>query len=228
MKNLNANTGNAKKHLISLLTLLLILAVMLSFVGCKDKKAQIDLGPARDCSKSMDIISSNFDTFFAFSGGSGSRHSKENAYRIWSSSLLSQEDVKTLQKALNHGQEKGQRSAIRDEMQLYLGTKDGVDYIYIDRYNHSLEQPLVFKSNLPYSFASIIEEFERLSGKDLTQEFLNDCNVNQAIGEPGGIFINLRFNQGNMKAIEFYWAIIDGQFYVVCPALNEAQTENNA
>ena len=87
----------------------------------------------------------------------------------------------------------------------------------------------MFKSNLSYSFASIIEEFERLSGKEITQEFLKDCNVNPTTGEPGGIFLDLTFNKhGYALAVEYYWAIIDGQFYVVCPALNEAQTENNA
>lgn len=54
---------------------------------------------------------------------------------------------------------------------VYLGIDDGKDYIYIQY----LDTGKVFKfeSDLHFSFTSVIEKFEELSGTKLTKEFLN-------------------------------------------------------
>ena len=210
-------------NLLKIIVVLVATVSLIGITGC-------GLGKERDCAKSTDIIENNFDTFFAFSGSSNTENSKIEAQEIWLSRLLREEDELILKKTIGYDRNKFSNWKIAQQhFQIYLGTKDGFDYVYIDRYNNALKEPLVFKSNLSYSFASIIEEFERLSGKEITQEFLKDCNVNPTTGEPGGIFLDLTFNKhGYALAVEYYWAIIDGQFYVVCPALNEAQTENNA
>ncbi len=136
-----------------------------------------------------------FDTFLAFT--------TIQMGDVYNLGLISEEDWNIF-KPYNSG-----------EYDVYLGTKEGVDYVLL---TSSPQKTFIFKSNLDYSYKEVIAEFERLSGCELTDEFLTTSAYDNYLRrETGGISLCFRFETGENHSCEipYFRAIINGKVYVV-------------
>ncbi len=146
--------------------------------------------------KMNEANASYFDTFLAFT-----TVQMGDVYRL---GLLSDADWSIFE-PYNYG-----------EYDVYLGTKDGVDYVIL---TSSLpKKTFIFKSNLNYKFEDVITEFERLSGCELTNKFLTTSVYDKYLRrETGGISLCLKRENGDAFSGEmpYFRAEIDGKIYVI-------------
>lgn len=99
------------------------------------------------------------------------------------------------------------------DVSVYLGIDDGKDYIYVQY----LDTGKVFKfeSDLYFSFTSVIEKFEELSGTELSKEFLNSNKTDffkTKLCE--GIFLKYE-NLGSGNSRTYFKATINEKEYEV-------------
>ena len=104
--------------------------------------------------------------------------------------------------------------------QIALGIRNDIDYIYLIDYcgydnnlGKEVINTFIFKSNLDYSFLSIIDEFEIQIGKELTDEFLNSSYYDNQNALSSGIILG--FTQDNDTYQEYYIVKLDGNVYLV-------------
>lgn len=106
------------------------------------------------------LIEEYFDEFFFFSGGVRERIETDV---ILKTSIISETDKNTLKEYCN-GKSRG--------FNIYFGVKDNKEIIVLHDISGKPYGRLVFENNLSYSYKSVVEKFEELSGEKLTQEFL--------------------------------------------------------
>lgn len=149
-------------------------------------------------------LEENFDTFVAFGGGSRNMFSVD---LLLNSNLINEEDKKVLSDY--NSTCKGNKY-----YNLYLGVKDGKDIVEF----HHLSKPykiLQFSSNLNYSFEAIIQEFEELSGEQLSKEFLYESNSDALTGEETlGIVVEFKRNENGVYSI-YFKTTLNGKVYTI-------------
>ena len=137
---------------------------------------------------------------------------------ILRSNLISEDDK---QKLKNYETEIKKIYPIHSVMfQIALGIKDGKDIIYlIDRcgYDIKLEKTVynvfIFNSNLPYSFDTLVNDFEELSGKELTNDFLNKSHYDDQRLQEYGII--LAFIKKDEQYQEYYILKLEGNVFIL-------------
>ncbi|MBR2933511.1 MAG: hypothetical protein IKC33_04280 [Clostridia bacterium] len=169
--------------------------------------------------KTPAVIDTYFDTFFAYSGVNVDRNIIVliDANEILASDLLSDADKAIFEKEHKAKQKSTKRRNGPLEYEIFLGVKDGKDIVYIQSANINSGLKLVYESNLPFTFDSVIKEFERLSGTTLTQEFLQDCERHLVLNQPGGITVYLVPNAEKTKYNLVFWSLINNQIYITSP-----------
>ena len=169
--------------------------------------------------KNIDIIKEYFDTFFAFSGYSiinGSYYYPTLlAEELLLSDFLNEEDKAIFE-------EHAESLDYKQRYVAFLGAKDGKEMMYIAVNLAPSMGEFVFESNLPFTYDSVVKEFERLSGTELTQEFLTDCTRNKVLDQQNGILFHLVPNADKTAYIFVFWANINGQIYITSPDLIKA------
>lgn len=188
--------------------------VMGSTMKTKSTQATIDkpigdiagnISPAKDSFYTENY----FDSFIAFSGGSIEfLHTDE----LLKTNLIDEESKQEI-KAYSD------RNTHNPFFNVYLGIKDGKDTVVLTHMDAPYEV-FVYESKLGYSLSDIVNKFEILSGKKLSQEFLKSSVFYEGFNyEMGGI--TMRFVQGYSDGfskrflVEYYSAIIDGMLYVL-------------
>ncbi len=152
-------------------------------------------------------LEENFDSFFAF--GSGSPINLLTIDIIINSNLIDDSDKKILK---NYKREyKNTRNY--EFFNLYLGEKNGKDIIILS----PLGEPKIsftFKSNLNYTFNEVKKEFEDMSDKKLTKEFLYGSKFDNTLKrEIMGIIVS--FKKIEEKYIPYYTMELDGKIYII-------------
>lgn len=187
---------------ISIYTLCLcLLSVFLTVLIQNQKYSNNPIGPYLKPGTKADkeYLDENFDVYFAFCESTKQIYTLEV---FLNSNLLSKEDKKVFA---------DQKNTYFD---LNLGIKDGVDIVEITRLGYS---PYVyqFKSNLNYSFESIIKEFEEMSGQKLTEEFLKGSYKDSVINsELLGIIVEFKRLENDTFGI-YFRTTINGIVYVI-------------
>jgi hypothetical protein len=151
-----------------------------------------------------------FDLCVAFSGNYSSSSNYIPLSKFLLTDLLKEEDKLQLIKTFNL------RTDIIDNSvscNFYLLTDEGKDYIFIKQLNDEFKE-FIFESNFSYDFMSIVEEFEKLSGVELTKEWLNDNEYDTIGNLTTGINIYFREVEPGVYK-EYYTALIDGTMYVI-------------
>ena len=156
------------------------------------------------------LMLSEFDLCVAFSGRYSAGTNLMPLSKFLLTDLLNDEDKNQLIEAFNL------RTDVIDlsvSCNFYLLIDDGKDYVFIKQLNGEFKE-FTFESNFSYDFMSIVEEFEKLSGVELTKEWLNDNEYDTIGNLTTGI--NIYFREvvpGVYK--EYYTALIDGTMYVI-------------
>ncbi len=161
-----------------------------------------DINPGKE---SKEYLRENFDEFVAF--GSGNPSQLFTIEMISKSDLINSGDIKQLNQFLTDNR-------LADAYcNMYFGTKNGVDIVQI----HVLTKPykvFEFELKLNYKLSEIVEEFEKLSGGKISNEFLtNSCFDDILKEETEGIII--KFNSYNGLYQIYFKASIDGKIYTV-------------
>ena len=100
---------------------------------------------------------------------------------------------------------------------IYFVIKDGKDIIQIDDINpvNNGSKTFYFESNLNYSFDSIVNDFENMTGTKLTDEFLNSSVYDKKLGKlVSGIILCFNLNDEGIY-VPYYKVIIEGKVYVL-------------
>lgn len=143
-----------------------------------------------------------FDRLIAY----GPKNNTMLGYRInysiiANSSIISDEDLAILKESGEHGQ-----------LCIYFGIKNNQDYIYI--FEPTMKIDYLFKSNLNYSFLSIIDDFKSTYNIELNQEYLNEIKYDDAGNLYSGLIINFIKNDEGIYNIA-YLANYNGKCYVI-------------
>ncbi len=93
---------------------------------------------------------------------------------------------------------------------IYMGTKFETDYIFI--YDWIGDGKFEFESNLFYSYANVLQDFENQSGEMLTDEFLTKASPLSSADRG----ISLVFMEKDNNYIPYFEAIINNKAYIVC------------
>lgn len=176
--------------------------------------------------KAVWVIDENFDEFYIFSGD----RDMVDMDIVLKTNIISEKDKNALKEYCSgNGRSK-------KYFNVYMGVKDNRDIVVFHDISSKPYERLVFESNLSYSFKSVVEKFEEMSGEKLTQEFLKESRWDEyydsqigeiisSVNDTGGI--SMRFSLWVTEGfvgrylIEYYTAIINGQIYVVtCRQLN--------
>ena len=164
----------------------------------------VDVSPAKLGEK---YLVENFDSFFAF--GSPKPTNMFTIDIIINSNLIDDSDKDIL---INYKKEYRNKRNY-EYFNLYLGEKDGNDIVILS----PLGEPMIsftFKSNLNYSFDEVKKEFEEVSGKKLTREFLYGSEYDAFSGRQI-MGISVIFKKLEEKYILYYRMELDGMIYVV-------------
>ena len=104
--------------------------------------------------------------------------------------------------------------------QIALGIKDGKDIIYlIDGCGYDIElektvnSVFIFNSNLSYSFDTLVNDFEELTGKELTNDFLNKSHYDDQHLQEYGII--LAFIEKDEQYQEYYILKLEGNVFIL-------------
>ncbi|MBQ3495118.1 MAG: hypothetical protein IJA76_00305 [Clostridia bacterium] len=201
--------------------LVLFVIGVTTYTNFKHNKQQITQAQgATFVGKLTNIIDEHFDTFFALSGEEPlvlgpHDHPMLKAKELLLSNFLNEEDKKIFQKHVD-------KVGTGHTYVAFLGVKDGKEIMYLVVNSSSKSGGFTFESNLPFTYDSVIKEFERLSGTELTQEFLTDCTRNKVLDQPNGILFHLVPNADKTAYIFVFWANINGQIYITSPDLIKA------
>lgn len=151
-----------------------------------------------------DSLLNIFDKFFAYGPYTigGVSLSKLYTYSmINESNILSDEDEKIL---YNYAREYN----YRNKFVIYMGVIDEIDTILIiDAYFNKF---MYFKSNLDYKFQDVIDKFESITNKKITNDFLTASRINEFEIEAGGI--TLMFTR---EYNPYYVIWIENTYYTV-------------
>lgn len=186
--------------IISVMTTMLVLNHNISNNGA------ILEGGVSPCKIDKKYLNEKFDQFIAF----GSESSKQmfNIDLLLKSNLIDDEAKSEL---IEFAKPYDSKSIY---FNIYLGIKNGIDIVEL----HLLVSPynlFAFKSNLAYSYESILNEFELMCGEKLSDDFLTGSTYDPSIGvETSGILIN--FNEGKDGLSSIYFkTTINGKVYVI-------------
>ena len=168
-----------------------------------------------DPGKYTDFAKKEFDTFFAFSG-----YWLENMHQmghdlnfdILRTDIISESDKDAIREFEKANGKSGKNVYYYN---IYMGMKDGKDTVVLSRLIAPY-QTFKFESNLQYSFSSVIEKFEEVSGEKLTQDFLCGSEWNDYYAtEMGGITLRFVQNGYKNKYVPYYTVFINGKVYIL-------------
>ena len=174
-----------------------------------------------DPGKSPEFIEKEFDELLAFGSWwleNGITFTENVKFDLLGTDIISESDKDAIREFEKANGKSGKNVYYYN---IYMGMKDGKDTVVLSRLIAPY-QTFKFESNLQYSFSSVLEKFEELSGEELTREFLLDSTFdNDYYYSVGGISVRfvldaLNYNHQKGKSyIAYYIAIIDGQVYIV-------------
>lgn len=208
-KKKNYKIVNITKYLkIAVYTVFICILSIFVTISIKDglftRSGAGDVSPLKLDEK---YLEENFDNFYAF--GSGSQINLITIDIIINSNLIDDSDKEILK---NYKREyKNKRNY--EFFNLYLGEKNGKDIIILS----PLGEPKIsftFKSNLNYTFNEVKKEFEDISDKKLTKEFLYGSKFDNTLKrEIMGIIVS--FKKIEEKYIPYYTMELDGKIYII-------------
>lgn len=156
------------------------------------------------------LMLSEFDLCIAFSGKYSAGTNQMPLSKFLLTDLLSEVDKNQLIETFNLKKDIIDYSVACN---FYLLIDEGKDYVFIKQINGEYKE-FTFESNFSYDFISIVEEFETLSGVELTEEWLNDNEYDTMGNLTTGINIYFREVEPGVYK-EYYTAIINNQVYVI-------------
>ncbi|MDE6414381.1 MAG: hypothetical protein K2K48_03115 [Anaeroplasmataceae bacterium] len=166
-----------------------------------DTNSQHNADPSKLDAK---YLEEHFDIFVAFGGGPTEMFPID---LLLNSDLIKEEDKPILSEY--NSSCKGFNNRYYN---VYLGVKDGKDVVEL----HHLSDPykiFEFSSNLNYSFESIIYDFEKKSGENLTQDFLCGADLDKS-RKTQGIFVDFKFLEDGSYGVYFISTIKD-RVYII-------------
>ena len=157
-----------------------------------------DINPRKD----KNIVNDYFDEFFAF--GSDSPTSLYSIDVLLNSNVLSEKNKTILSQSEN---------SMTSYYNLYFGIKEGVDRVILTQLSDPYEI-LIFQSNFDYSFSECINEFEQMSGQEITQDYLKSSNFDNTLKkETNGVIIH--FKSTDNRHYAYYTININDNLYVL-------------
>lgn len=191
--------------IIALYTLCICIVSIFSTLIVKNRLDNSSLSGDVDPSKlDAEYLEQHFDVFVAFGGG---------AKKMFPVDLLLNSDlIKEEDKLILSDYNSTSKESNNIFYNVYLGVKNGKDIVEL----HHLSKPyktFEFSSNLDYTFESIIYEFEELSGKKLTQDFLCGADGNKS-RETQGIFVDFTLLEDGTYGVYFI-STIEDRIYAV-------------
>ena len=156
------------------------------------------------------LMLSEFDLCVAFSGKYSAGTNQMPLSKFLLTDLLNEEDKNQLIEVFNLRKDVIDYSVVCN---FYLLVDEGKDYVFIKQVNGEYKE-FIFESNFTYDFMDIVEEFESLSGVELTKEWLNDNEYDTMGNLTTGINIYFREVEPGIYK-EYYTAIINNQLYVI-------------
>lgn len=152
--------------------------------------------------KNKDLATKYFDVFYAF--GSASPASLYSLDILLNSNMLSDESKNILRQS---------ESSSNSFYNVYLGMKDGVDYVVLSQLNDPYSI-LVFESIFDYSFNDCISEFQKMCCHEITQDYLISSKFDNLLKkETKGILVN--FKLINRQYFAYYTLEMNGILYVL-------------
>ncbi len=183
-----------------------LISVFLTILIQQQLNNDISVGDVSPNKLDEEYLEESFDTFVAFGGGSRNMFSID---LLINSNLIKQEDKKALSDYTASCSGANNRY-----YNIYLGVKNGKDIIEL----HHLSKPykiFKFSSNLDYTFDTIIQEIEELSGEKLNKEFLLGSNNDPLIGEETlGIVADFKKNENGQYSV-YFKSILNGKLYMI-------------
>lgn len=168
-----------------------------------------------DPGKSPEFIEKEFDELLAFGSWwleNGITFTENVKFDLLGTDIISESDKDAIREFEKANGKSGKNVYYYN---IYMGMKDGKDTVVLSRLIVPY-QTFKFESNLQYSFSSVLEKFEEVSGGKLTQDFLCGSEWNDYYAtEMGGITLRFVQNGYKNKYVPYYTVFINGKVYIL-------------